>query len=138
MIKHVLENIVKRSGVDPKLIEDCVFGNVLQPGAGMYQVRLGALLAGLPETTSAMSVNRLCSSGLEATSVVISKILSGVIDMGVGGGVENMSLYDMSSMIDPSLLSDAIFDHEAARNCLLGMGLTSENVAEEYGVTREV
>jgi len=93
-------------------------------------VRLGALLAGLPETTSAMSVNRLCSSGLEATSVVISKILSGVIDIGVGGGVENMSLYDMSTMIDPSMLSDSIFDHEQARNCLLGMGLTSENVAE--------
>lgn len=85
-----------------------------------------------------MSVNRLCSSGLEATSVVIAKIRAGVIDMGVGGGVENMSLYDMANMIDPSLLSEAIFDHEGARNCLLGMGLTSENVAEQFGVTREV
>lgn len=130
MIAHVLRSIVERTKVDPKLIEDCVFGNVLQPGAGMYQVRLGSLMAGLPDTTSAMSVNRLCSSGLEATSVVISKIKSGVIDIGVGGGVEQMSLYDMANMIDPSLLSEAIFDHEEARNCLLGMGLTSENVAE--------
>lgn len=54
----------------------------------MYQVRMGSLLAGLPDTTSAMSVNRLCSSGLEATSVVVAKIMAGVIDIGVGGGVE--------------------------------------------------
>lgn len=58
-------------------------------------MRLGSLLAGLPDTVSAMSVNRLCSSGLEAASVVANKIAAGVIDIGVGGGVENMSLYDM-------------------------------------------
>ena len=104
----------------------------------MYQVRLGALLAGIPDSTSAMSVNRLCSSGLEACSVVINKIQGGVIDIGVGGGVENMSLYDMQNMIDPSMLSEAIFDHEGARNCLLGMGMTSENVAENYAITRQV
>ena len=85
-----------------------------------------------------MSVNRLCSSGLEAASVVISKIKAGIIDIGVAGGVENMSLYDMTTMVDPQMLSEQIFDHEQARNCLLGMGMTSENVAEQFGVSRLV
>lgn len=48
-----------------------------------------------------------------------------------------MSLYDMNSMIDPSVLSESIFEHDVARNCLLGMGTTSENVAEKYGLKRE-
>lgn len=59
-----------------------------------------------------MSVNRLCSSGLEATATVASKIRNRIIDLGVAGGVENMSLYDMNSMINPETVSDAVFDNE--------------------------
>ena len=105
-------------------------------GSGQAQVRMAALLAGFPVTCSAMSVNRLCSSGLEAVSIVANKIQSGVIDIGVAGGVENMSMYDMMSMIDVDKISDQVFEHETARNCLMGMGETSENVAEKFGITR--
>ena len=59
-----------------------------------------------------MSVNRLCSSGLEATAIVAAKIKSRIIDIGISGGVENMSLYDMNSMINPETVSDAVFDNE--------------------------
>jgi len=58
-------------------------------------------------------------------------------NVGIGGGVESMSLFDMQSSLDPGSLSESIFENEAARNCLIPMGQTSENVAEKYGVTRE-
>ena len=97
---------------------------------------MASLLANFPVTSCAMSVNRLCSSGLEAVSIVANKIQSGVIDIGVAGGVENMTMYDMMNMIDVDKISDLVFENENARNCLMGMGETSENVAEKYGITR--
>jgi acetyl-CoA acyltransferase 1 len=84
-----------------------------------------------------MVVNRLCSSGLEACAVVAAKIKAGIIDIGIGSGVESMSVYDMNSSVNAEKLSEAIFDHPQARNCLMGMGETSENVAEKYGVSKE-
>ena len=65
-----------------------------------------------------------------------NKISAGVIDAGVAGGVENMTMYDMMSMIDVDKIADEVFENETARNCLMGMGETSENVAEKYGITR--
>lgn len=79
-----------------------------------------------------MAINRLCSSGLEACAIIASKIKLGAIDIGIGAGVENMSMYDMNKSVDPETLSDAVFEHEQARNCLMPMGVTSENVAEKY------
>jgi len=73
--------------------------------------RMAALLAGFPDTTSVMGVNRLCSSGLESVSIIASKIKSGVIDMGIGAGVESMSLFDMNAGIDPEKISEAVFEH---------------------------
>ena len=84
----------------------------------MYPVRMAQFLAGFPETTSVMSVNRLCSSGLEACATVAGKIKSGVIEVGLAGGVENMSLYDMQSMVNPEMIAEPVFDNENARNCL--------------------
>jgi len=69
-------------------------------------------MAGFPDTTTAISVNRLCSSGLEAVSLVANKIQAGVIDIGLAGGVENMSLYDMMSMIEVEKVSEEVFEHE--------------------------
>ena len=83
-----------------------------------------------------MAINRQCSSGIEACSIVASKIKAGIIDMGIGAGVESMTLFDMSGMVDPEKLSDALFENETARNCLIPMGNTSENVAEKYGLNR--
>jgi len=114
-----------------------VVGNVLQPGSGSNSSRWGEFLAGFPESTTLMSVNRQCSSGLEAVMIVASKIKAGTIDIGIGAGVESMSLYDMQASVDPEKISDQVFEHELARNCLVPMGVTSENVAEKFGINKE-
>jgi len=99
---------------------------------------MAGYLAGFPDTTNVLAINRLCSSGLEATSIIASKIKSGVIDIGIGAGVENMSMYDMNKSLDTEKISDAVFEHEKARNCMIPMGVTSENVAEMYKISREI
>lgn len=97
---------------------------------------MGLFLAGLPETTTLHALNRQCSSGLQAVFTIANAIRSRQIDIGIGAGVESMSLFDMQSSIDPSLISPKVFEHPKAQNCLMGMGLTSENVVEKYGITR--
>jgi acetyl-CoA acyltransferase 1 len=98
---------------------------------------MAQLRANIPHTVPIHSVNRLCSSGLQAVASIANAIRSGDIECGIGGGVESMSLYDMTATVNPELISDAIFDHPAARNCMVPMGLTSENVAEQFGITRQ-
>jgi len=77
-------------------------------------------------------VNRQCSSGLQAVMSIANAIRSGQIDFGIGGGVESMSLFAMDNVIDPNVLCQDIFDNEPARNCLMNMGVTAENVAEKF------
>jgi len=98
---------------------------------------MALFLAGFPDTTSVVAVNRLCSSGLEACSIIAAKIKAGVIDIGIGSGVESMSLYDMNSSVNLEKISESVFEDEKARTCLIGMGDTSENVATKYGITRK-
>lgn len=137
LLSVVLRAAAERAKLDPSKVQDIAVGNTLQPGAGQMTNRMGMFLAGFPDTTSIMTVNRLCSSGLEACATIASKIKAGVIDIGIGSGVESMSCYDMNSSIEVDKLSDAIFDHPQARNCLMGMGETSENVAEKFGIGKE-
>jgi len=98
---------------------------------------MGMFMAGLPDTTCIVSINRLCSSGLEACAMIAAKIKAGQIDIGIGGGVEQMSLFDMNGSVDAEKIGEAVFQHEKANKCLMPMGITSENVAEKYGVNRE-
>jgi acetyl-CoA acyltransferase 1 len=137
LLSVALRGVVERSGIDPKLVQDIAVGNTLQPGGGAMTARMAEFLAGFPDTTTIMAVNRLCSSGLEACATIASKINAGIIDIGIGSGVESMSCYDMNSSVAVDKLSEAIFEHPQARNCLMGMGETSENVAEKYGVNKE-
>jgi len=129
MLSTVLRAVVEKVKLNPSKVQDIAVGNVLQPGAGSNSSRWGEFLAGFPDTTTLMGVNRQCSSGLEACMVIASKIKSGVIDIGIGAGVESMSLYDMQASVDPEKISEEVFGHEKARNCLIPMGVTSENVA---------
>jgi acetyl-CoA acetyltransferase len=69
-------------------------------------------MAGLPVESSMMTVNRFCSSGLEAISVLASKIKSGIVHIGIASGVESMSLSDMSNMVEPEKLSDEFLNNE--------------------------
>jgi acetyl-CoA acyltransferase 1 len=137
MLSTVLREAANRGKINPKDINDIAFGNNLQPGAGEITGRMAMFLADFPDTTSIVAVNRLCSSGLEACAIIASKIKAGVIDVGVGAGVESMSLYDMNGSVNIDALSEKVFDHEKARVCLTPMGETSENVAEKFGIDRQ-
>eukprot|EP00919_Chromeraceae_sp_WS-2016_P052150 GHVR01123649.1.p1 GENE.GHVR01123649.1~~GHVR01123649.1.p1 ORF type:complete len:123 (+),score=9.22 GHVR01123649.1:8399-8767(+) len=97
---------------------------------------MAMFMAGFKDTTPIVAVNRLCSSGLESCAIIAAKIKSGQIDIGIGSGVESMSCYDMNSSVNAEKLSEAVFEHEKARTCLIGMGETSENVAEKYGISK--
>lgn len=138
MLKVLFEETIKRTGLDPHKIEDVCIGNVLQPGAGALSSRIGALLGGVPVTASVSTANRQCSSGLQAVANIVAAIRAGFIEIGIGGGVESMSMFDMMKTLQPENLSDLVFDHQVASDCLIPMGLTSENVAESFKVSREM
>lgn len=137
MLLPVLKAVVQQANLDPKLVEDICVGNVANPGAAAMNARMSMFMAGFPETTTLSTQNRFCSSGLQAIATIANSIRSGQISIGIGAGAETMSLYGMSGGLDPQTLSPAVFEHEKAQLCLMPMGITSENVAEKYGITRE-
>lgn len=138
LIAECMKALFKRTGLDPKHIQDITLGNVLQPGSGFMVARMAQFLAGVPYDTPIHTVNRLCSSGLEAIAQIAGKIRMGYIDVGLAGGFENMSQFEMESLVPPTEnLDDEVFETENARNCMMSMGVTAENVAERYKITRE-
>jgi acetyl-CoA acyltransferase 1 len=112
MLKPVLEAVAKQAGIEKHLVEDICIGNVLQGGAGSTTSRMGVFLAGYPHTTSTIGINRLCSSGLQAVATIANAIKAGEINIGIGGGVESMSNYNMMDSLNPSLLSPQVFENE--------------------------
>lgn len=128
---------LERTKIDASRIEDVQIGNVSQPGAGATGARASQFLAGLPMEVPIATVNRQCSSGLQAAINVAANIKAGVIDVGIAGGVENMSMFGIMEGVDMNKMSTAIPDNELAGGCLTPMGITSENVAAKYGISRE-
>ncbi len=122
MLKHVFKAVLDQTGIDSKLIDDIAVGNVLLPGSGALLARAAQMLADMPVEIPVFSINRQCSSGLEAVISIASKISSGIIKCGIGSGVESMSNSDMNGLINPDMLSDDLFDNERAANCLIPMG----------------
>lgn len=92
LMAGVLKGIITRSGIDPALVEDVCVGEVLAPGGGATEMRAATLVAGFPETTAVRTLNRQCSSGLQACVDVANQIRAGMIEVGIGAGVESMSL----------------------------------------------
>jgi acetyl-CoA acyltransferase 1 len=137
MLSHVFKSVVDQSKIDAKLIEDITVGNCLQPGAGATTSRMAQFLAGIPETTPLCAINRQCSSGLQAVMSIANSIRAGQIDIGIGAGVESMSQYDFSSAFNPPFLSKKVKECKNAANCQIPMGITSENVASQFNVTRD-
>jgi len=137
LTKAVIKGCIDRANVCPKKVQDVVFGNVLGIGSNFMKIRMSQFLAGLEDTTTFMSINRLCSSGLQAVMNLAYSIACGQVDCGIAGGVECMSLTDMNSTLDPASIGDDIFECENARNCMTPMGTTSENVVEKYGLLRK-
>jgi acetyl-CoA C-acetyltransferase len=139
------KEVLRRTGVDPNLIEEVILGNVLQAGQGQNPARQVALGAGLPETVPAFTVNKVCGSGLKAIELGWQSIVLGRADVVLAGGMECMSQapYLLPSMRAGARMGDAkavdgmIFDGlwEIFNN--YHMGLTAENVAAQYGITRQ-
>jgi len=131
---------LKQSGVKPEAIGDICVGNVQLGGAYAAPARMAMFPAGLPYSVPLSAVNRQCSSGLQAVANIASAIKAGVIDAGIGAGVESMTagggVSKDGKAEPPPVNFKAIMSNKYAKDCLIPMGVTSENVAERYGVTR--
>lgn len=141
----VIKEAVKRAGIKPEMVEEVLMGNVIQAGLGQNVARQATIKAGLPNEVSAMTINKVCGSGLRAVSLAAQMIKAGDTDVVVAGGMENMSrapyILDTArwgqrmgngKMVD-SMINDALWD--AFNN--YHMGVTAENIAKEWNLTRE-
>ncbi len=130
----IKEAIARAKGLDLKEIEDVILGCAMpEAEQGMNVARIASLRAGLPVETSAMTINRFCSSGLQAIALAAERIMAGHANVIVAGGAESMSMVPMGgNKIAPN---PWLMDHYP--DAYLGMGLTAENVAKKYGITRE-
>ncbi|KAK6460225.1 peroxysomal 3-ketoacyl-CoA thiolase A [Scheffersomyces coipomensis] len=136
ILTKFLAAFVEKSGVDRDLIEDVAVGNVLNKAAGATEHRAACLAAGIPLKAGFIALNRQCSSGLMAVSEIANKIKVGEIDCGIGAGVESMSQnFGPQSIpkIDTHLAENPQFE-----KCMIPMGITNENVAEKYNISRKV
>ncbi|KAH8920115.1 thiolase [Atractiella rhizophila] len=135
LLLTVFKGVIKQSGIDPKYIEDVAVGTVLCPGGGANIARMAALAAGIPHTAAVNTVNRQCSSGLTSINQIALEIQTGEIDIGIGAGVESMTIH-YGPGVFPERFSDEVMSNQEAADCLVPMGITSENVATEYKVSR--
>jgi acetyl-CoA acetyltransferase family protein len=134
MVFALLKEVVARSKLDPALIEDVCLGNVRDDKAA-YILRAAALAAGIPHTAGASSVNRFCSSGLKAVHDIANQIRLGAIDVGLAMGAESMSAADYGR---PLSFHEEIMKAQEARDCLQPMGQTSENVGDDFNISRQM
>ncbi|MBA2645847.1 MAG: acetyl-CoA C-acyltransferase [Pyrinomonadaceae bacterium] len=130
----IKEALARAGGVEPNEVEDVIMGCAMpEAEQGMNVARAAAIRAGLPVDTSAMTINRFCSSGLQSIAIAADRIRTGGADVIVAGGLETMSLIPMGGHIirpNPYLV-------EHYPDFYLNMGLATENVARKYEVTRE-
>jgi acetyl-CoA acyltransferase len=133
MAQLVIEEAVKRAGVDKAEIGDVILGCAMpEAEQGMNVARIAALAAGLPVDVPAMTVNRFCSSGVQSIALVADRVATGAYDVGVAGGVETMSMIPMGGN-KPSLNPNVVEQMPAVYT---PMGVTAENVARKFGVSR--
>lgn len=135
LLASVLKAVIEKTNVPPSEVGDIVVGTVIAPGSERaIECRMAAFYAGFPDTTPLRTVNRQCSSGLQAVADVAAYIKAGFYDIGIGAGLECMS---RDNVTRPSKINPKLETFEQARDCLLPMGITSENVALRFGVTRQ-
>ncbi|MBN1066771.1 acetyl-CoA C-acetyltransferase [Clostridium botulinum] len=141
----VIKEALNRAGVKPEAVEEVIMGNVIQAGLGQNPARQSTLKAGLPNEVPAMTINKVCGSGLRAVSLAAQMIKAGDADIIVAGGMENMSAAPYvlpgarwgqrmgdAKMVD-TMIKDGLWD--AFNN--YHMGVTAENIAKQWGLTRE-
>ena len=141
----VIKEALKRAGVAPEMVDEVYMGCVIQAGLGQNPARQAAVNAGIPVEVPATTINVLCGSGLHCVNLAAKLIANGEADIVVAGGMENMSkapylLYNArfgyrmgAAMMDDALLRDALHDAFGGYH----MGITAENIAEEWGLTRQ-
>jgi acetyl-CoA acyltransferase len=135
MAAVAIEAALERAeGVSPEDIEDVVMGCAMPEGEqGMNVARIASLMAGLPETVPAMTVNRFCSSGVQTISQVAERIMVGAIDIGIAGGTESMTMVPMGGN-KPSANPEMMEEHPEV---YIPMGATAENVAKKFEISRD-
>ncbi len=136
MLAHVLRAVVAQApGIDVGRIDDAIIGCAMPEGEqGMNVARIGVLLAGLPNSIAAQTINRFCSSGLQAVALAADQIRLGNADLMLAGGTESMSMVPM--MGNKIAMAPSVFDNDHVA-IAYGMGITAEKVAEEWKVSRE-
>ncbi len=142
---HIIREVLKRAAVKPEQVSEVIMGQVLAAGCGQNPARQAAIRAGLPDMVPAMTINKVCGSGLKAAMLGAQSIANGDSDIVVAGGQESMSLAphvlmgsrDGFRMGDAKMVDSMIVDGLWDVYNQYHMGITAENVAKEYAVTRE-
>ena len=142
---HIIRSVLERAGLRPEQVSEVIMGQVLAAGVGQNPARQAAIWAGLPDMVPAMTINKVCGSGLKAAMLGAQSIANGDADIVVAGGQESMSQSphammgsrDGFRMGDAKLIDTMIVDGLWDVYNQYHMGVTAENVAKEYAVTRE-
>lgn len=141
----VISNVLRRAGVGPEQVDEVIMGQILSGGCGQNPARQAAIGAGIPDHIPSYTVNKLCGSGLKSVTLGALAIAAGEADVIVAGGMENMSRapyyldkarngYRMGNgVLEDSILKDALTDAFHG----IHMGITAENIAEKYRISRE-
>src|SRR3979490_3119600 len=137
MLAHVLKSALAQvPGLDPSVIDDVVVGCAMpEAEQGMNVARIGLLLAGFPNSVSGMTINRFCSSGLQAVASAADRIRLGEAEVMIGAGTESMSMIPMGG--NRIAANEQIFLKDENGGIAYGMGITAEKVAEQWKVSRE-
>lgn len=141
----LIEHIIKETGLNPSEINEVIIGNVLQAGQGQNPARIAAMKGGLPETVPAFTVNKVCGSGLKSIQLAYQSIVTGENDIVLAGGMENMSQSPMLvnnsrfgfKMGHQSMVDSMVYDGLTDVFNQYHMGITAENLVEQYGISRE-
>ena len=141
----VVREAVRRAGIEGPLVDECILGNVISAGLGQNPARQAALRGGLSDAVAAMTINKVCGSGLKAVMLAAQGIATGDIDVAVAGGMESMSrapyvierMREGLRLGDGTLLDTMVHDGLWCALADCHMGMTGEEVATRYGVTRE-
>ena len=141
----VVREVVKRAGIDPALVDECIMGNVLPAGLGQNPARQAAIFGGLPYEVAALTINKVCGSGLKAIALAAQAIQTGNAEIVIAGGMESMTnapyllpqarqgyRLGNGTLVD-SVVNDGLWDHYNDQH----MGISAENVAAKHSISRE-
>lgn len=136
LLAHVIREAIAPVSQEPAAIEDVIVGCAMPEGEqGMNVARIGLLLAGLPVTVPGVTINRFCSSGLQAVAMAADRIRLGEADVMLAAGTESMSMVPM--MGNKVVMNPAVFEKDENVAIAYGMGITAEKVAEKWKISRE-